>query len=50
MNNKPKKNCSKTKLDKLYCEKCGFKKRGPNHEEGEHHKKGKAGQADISGW
>ena len=30
------------------CKKCGFKIGGPNHEEGEHHKKGQGnGSAQI---
>lgn len=45
---KVKKNVSKSRTEKLYCEKCGFKIRGKNHEEGDHHRKGVNGKADTS--
>lgn len=40
MNKTPKKNTSKNRTSKEYCEKCGFKIRGENHEAGLHHQKG----------
>ena len=30
------------------CKQCGFKIRGPNHEEGQHHKKGSDGKAKFT--
>jgi len=48
MNKKIKKDVSKSRNGELYCEKCGFKKRGKNHDTGEHHTKGKEGKADVS--
>ena len=37
----------KAKSSKDYCEKCGFKIRGRNHEEGIHHKNGKDGKCEV---
>ena len=48
MNKKVKKDVSKSRNGELYCEKCGFKIRGKNHEEGDHHKRGKAGKIITS--
>jgi len=48
MNKKVKKDVSKSRNGELYCEKCGFKKRGKNHDTGEHHTKGKDGKANVS--
>lgn len=48
MNKKIKKDVSKSRNGALYCEKCGFKKRGKNHDAGEHHTKGKEGKVDVS--
>jgi len=45
---KVKKDVSKSRNPKLYCEKCGFKIRGKNHEEGEQHKRGKNGKIVTS--
>ena len=45
---KIKKDVSKSRNPKLYCEKCGFKIRGKNHEEGDHHRIGKEGKANTS--
>jgi len=48
---KVKKNTCKTRNEKLYCEKCGFKIRGKNHEDGDHHKRGEKGKLKIGmGW
>ena len=47
-NKKAKKDVSKSRNGKLYCDKCGFKIRGKNHEEGEHHRKGTNGKADTT--
>jgi hypothetical protein len=30
------------------CKQCGFKIRGPNHEEGQHHKRGSGGKATFT--
>ena len=48
MNKKVKKDVSKSKSANIYCSKCGFKIRGKNHEDGDHHTKGKDGKADVS--
>ena len=48
MNKKVKKDVSKSRNGELYCEKCGFKKRGKNHDAGEHNTKGTEGKADIN--
>jgi hypothetical protein len=47
---KIKKNTCKSRTAKNYCEKCGFRIRGKNHETGDHHIKGKDGKCDISGY
>jgi hypothetical protein len=47
---KQKKNTCKSRNEKLYCEKCGFKKHGKNHDLGEHHRIGVKGKADVSGY
>lgn len=31
----------------MRCNKCGYHKRGKNHEEGEHHNKGEFGHTDT---
>jgi hypothetical protein len=47
---KAKKNTCKDRSAKTYCEKCGFKIRGKNHDAGEHHRKGIKGKADVSSY
>lgn len=47
---KEKKNSSKSRTANKYCEKCGFKIRGKNHEDGQHHQKGTNGKAVVSGY
>ena len=49
-NRKEKKNTCKTRNEKLYCEKCGFKIHGKNHEAGDHHQRGKDGKCGIGGY
>lgn len=47
---KAKKNTCKSRSANDYCDKCGFKKRGKNHDAGEHHRKGTNGKADVSSY
>jgi hypothetical protein len=47
---KEKKNTCKGRTSKKWCEKCGFKINGKNHEKGDHHTRGKEGKCGIGGY
>jgi len=41
------KQIAKSKTSPKYCADCGFKVRGENHENGQHHKSGKNGRCQV---